>query len=129
MDDPPVEAPRAPGTALTSHERALLERVCAGSWRGAAEARAQLAHARWGGKDHEGDACFLLDVPAVPGLPRIPPHEGGPIASLEVLDGDDGLGVLELWVEDGRLYSLDYSTFGDDTVEVLPDVRLVRGDA
>jgi hypothetical protein len=55
-------AARRPGTPLTAHEHALLERICAGTWPGAAEARAQLASARWGGKDHDGDACFLIDV-------------------------------------------------------------------
>ncbi|GAA1993985.1 hypothetical protein GCM10009718_34730 [Isoptericola halotolerans] len=122
---PPDGAPRRPGAPLTPHETALLERICAGTWRGAAEARAQLAHARWGGKDHEGDACFVLDVPTEVGLPRIPPHDGGPIAELEVADGETPLGMLELWVEDGVLHSLDYSTYGDDTVETLPGLHQI----
>lgn len=125
MEDARVDAPRQPGAALTAHESALLQRLCAGSWRGAEEARAQLAHARWGGKDHCGDACFLVDVTALPGLPRIPAHESGPIATLEVADRDQVLGVLELWTEDGLLYSLDYSTFSGPVVEKLPDIRLV----
>jgi hypothetical protein len=129
MEGPRTNTPRPRGVRLTPHEHALLERVCAGSWRGAEEARAQLAHARWGGKDHAGDACFLVDVPALAGLPRIPPHEGGPIVALEVVDGDDLRGTLELWVHDGRLHSLDYSTFGETDVEALPEVRLVVGDA
>ena len=64
----------------------------------------------------------------MPGLRRIPPHDGGPIAFVEVVDGDESLGVLELWVEGGRLHSLDYSTAGVDTVEELPGIHLVRSN-
>lgn len=112
---------------LTRHELALLKRICAGAWPGADEARAQLRHARWGGKDHEGDACFLIEVAADAVLPRMPVHHGGPVATLDVVDGDAVLGLLELWVQDGRLYSLDYSTFGDATGEALPAVSQVDG--
>ncbi|MFP3713494.1 hypothetical protein [Puerhibacterium sp. TATVAM-FAB25] len=115
------------GSPLTAHELALLRRVCAGRWPGADAARAQLVHARWGGKDHEGDACFLIEVAADTDLPRIPSHDGGPVATLGVADGDEALGMLELWVEDGRLRSLDYSTFGDTAPGALPAVHLVDG--
>jgi hypothetical protein len=126
MEDARGRTTRRHGTPLTPHEFALLERVCAGSWRGAEEARAQLVHARWGGKDHDGDACFLIDVPARADMPRIPSHEGGPIATLDVVDEDEPLGILELWVDDGRLHSLDYSTFGDTAGEALPEVHQTR---
>lgn len=127
MEDAPGHAPRRHGASLTSHESALLELICAGNWRGAEEARAQLAHARWGGKDHDGDACFLIDVPARADVPRIPSHAGGPIATLDVADKDKPLGLLELWVDDGRLHSLDYSTFSDTAGEELPEVHQIGG--
>jgi hypothetical protein len=127
MDDESGRATRPLGAPLTPHEAALLERICAGTWRGAEEARAQLVHARWGGKDHDGDACFCIDVPAEADVPRIPPHGGGPIAVLDVVSGDETLGLLQLWVDDGRLYSLDYSTFDDTGAEALPEVGQVRG--
>ncbi|MFF3065727.1 hypothetical protein ACFVQ3_14350 [Oerskovia sp. NPDC057915] len=123
MNDALANAPRRAGGRLTPQESALLERICAGTWRGAEEARAQLAHARWGGKDHDGDACFLIDIPAEADAPRIPQQGGGPIATLAVSDRDVHLGSLELWVEGGQLHSLDYSTFSDAGGEMLPDVR------
>lgn len=123
MEDGPGHATRRHGASLTPHESALLERICAGNWRGAEEARAQLVHARWGGKAHDGDACFLIEVPARADVPRIPSHPGGPITTLDVVDGDTSLGMLELWVEDGRLHSMDYSTFSDTAGEELPEVH------
>jgi hypothetical protein len=113
---------------LTAHELALLDRICAGTWPGAREARAQLAHARWGGKDHD-DACFLIDVSAAHGLPRIPPHDGGPIAELGVVDGDEALGTLELWVEDGRLHSLDYSVYSETAPDALPELHQIAEES
>jgi hypothetical protein len=128
MDHDGGDTPRQPGSPLTAHELALLERICAATWPGAQEARAQLAHARWGGKDHDGDACFLIDVSAARHLPRIPPHDGGPVAVLDVVDGDEALGLLELWVDDGRLHSLGYSPFGEMS-DALPEVHQVDGSA
>ncbi|NDO91466.1 hypothetical protein [Cellulosimicrobium composti] len=127
MEDVRPHTTRQAGAALTTLESALLERICAGSWRGSEEARAQLVHARWGGKDHDGDACFLIHVLAGADVPRIPSHAGGPIATLAVADGDEHLGWLELWVDDGRLHSLDYSTFSDTAGETLPGVHLLDG--
>jgi len=127
MEDARAYTTRRPGAPLTPLESALLERICAGSWRGSEEARAQLVHARWGGKDHDGDACFLIDVPAGADVPRIPSHAGGPIATLAVADGDEHLGLLELWVDDGQLHSLDYSTFSDTAGETLPEAHLLDG--
>ncbi len=120
--------PRQPGSPLTADELALLERICAGTWPGAKEARAQLVLARWGGKDHD-DACFLIDVSAARHVPRIPPHHGGPVATLDVVDGDEELGQLQLWVEDGRLRSLDYSTFSETAPDALPALHLTDGFA
>ncbi|GAB3093893.1 hypothetical protein [Isoptericola nanjingensis] len=125
MEDVRAHTTRRPGAALTPLESALLERICAGTWPGSEEARAQLVHARWGGKDHDGDACFLIDVPAGADVPRIPSRAGGPIEALSVVDGDEHLGLLELWVDDGRLHSLDYSTFSDTASETLPEVHLL----
>jgi hypothetical protein len=119
------DAPRHAGARLTPLESALLERICAGTWRGAEEARAQLVHARWGGKDHEGDACFRIDIPAEADVPTIPPHGGGPIVTLAVADGDTHLGLLELWVNDGRIHSLEYPTYSDTSDEALPEVHLL----
>jgi hypothetical protein len=123
MDDALPNAARKVGTPLTPLESALLARICAGSWRGSEEARAQLLHARWGGKDHHGDACFVIDIPAGTDLPLIPPHGGGPIATLAVIDEDVHLGLLELWVDEGRIRSLEYPTWGDTCCEKLPEVQ------
>jgi len=127
MEDPRGGAARRPGAPLTAHERALLERLCAGAWPGAPQARAQLPAARWGGKDHDGDACFLVDVAPGAGLPDIPPHGGGPIATLDVVDGSEALGLLELWVRDGRLHSVDYSTFAETAATALPEMDQLAG--
>lgn len=123
MHDAPANTTRHAGALLTPHESALLERICAGTWNGSEEARAQLVHARWGGKDHEGDACFLIDIPAEADVPRIPPHEGGPIATLAVVEGDTHLGLFELWVNAGRIHSLEYPTYSDTSDEALPEVH------
>lgn len=125
MDDLHADATRRPGDQLTAHEAAVLARLCAGTWAGSERARAQLERARWGGKEHDGEACFLVDVPVDEDVPRIPPHAGGPIATLDVAENGEPLGQLELWVEDGRLHSADYSAFTEEKNEVLPELRLI----
>lgn len=86
-------------------------------------ASTQLVHARWCGKDHDGDACFLIDIPAADVL-LIPPHNGGPIATLDVVADGVPLGApSNSGSTNGRLQALDYSTFEEIEVRELPDVR------
>lgn len=120
IDDPR----RVPGDPLSPHERALLERLCSGTWRGTSEALQQLAHARWGGLEFDDCECFLVEVPEDLDLPRIPQRSGGPFATVDVLDGNTALGHLNLWAVDGRLHSVDYMTF-DGPDEKLPAVELL----
>ncbi|GAA1874233.1 hypothetical protein GCM10009715_21180 [Paeniglutamicibacter psychrophenolicus] len=115
---------RVPGDPLSTHERALLELLCSGTWHGTIEARRQLAHARWGGLEFDDCECFLVVVPEDLDLPRIPKRSGGPFSTVEVHDGESALGHLNLWSVDGLLHSVDYMTF-DAPDEHLPAVELL----
>lgn len=119
---------RVPGGPLTSHEKALLERLCAGEWKGSVEAREQLVHARWGGYSVGDCECFLVDVPQDIGLPLVPKFSGGPfaLASVECKDGESGL--LELWVVNGLLHSVDYMPLDGNDGEMLPALEHLVGE-
>lgn len=78
------------------------------------------AHAR-------DDLCFALRVPD--DVPRLPSHDGGPVVTLSVTDGEDVIGMAELWVEEGLLASVDLSWFVDPEPTTLPSAeRLVEDD-
>lgn len=137
-----IKQDRVPGTALTSLEKDLLVRLCSGDWKGSREAAQQAQVAQWGGREFTECECFLISVPRdatvsdgtlsggsvlgldVPGgsLPLVPKHSGGPFSSIEVFDGGECIGHLNLWVEDGLLHSLDFMTFGEPD-EVLPQLE------
>lgn len=114
---------RVPGDPLTSHEMALLERLCAGDWKGSEEARQQLVHARWGGYSVEGCECFLIEVPTDIGLPLVPKYSGGPFAFLDISGEESGTGLLELWLERGVLHSVDYMPLDESMGEKLPKLE------
>jgi len=119
-----VEALRA----LSPAERAVLDRLCAGGWDGAATARAQADVASFGGRAHAGDdVCFALHVPD--GVALLPPHGGGPVVTLSVVDGETVTGIAELWVEDGRLHSVEVSWWVDLEPRSLPTSDQLREDA
>ena len=101
---------RIVGEALTPLESRLLEILCSGA--ASSIARAHLATARWGGYEHEGCECFLVSTTPPHDSPIID-HDSGPFAMAEVADETQTLGLLELWVVDGRLHSVNYSPFGD----------------
>ncbi len=121
MDD---NSRRVPGSPLNSQERALLELLCSGNWPGTKEARQQAARAHWGGLAFDDCDDFLIEVSEHPNLPRIPPHPGGPFASLEVLEGETLLGHLNLWAPDGVLHSVDFMTFGASDQRLPPVEQL-----
>jgi len=121
----PVMEGRAVGEALRREERELLDLLCAGGGPAAAVARAQLASARWGGYEHGTCGCFLVRCEA--SLLRIP-HDGGPFSTAEVFAGDAAVGILELWVVDGRLHSVTYMPFGDDHVDMPSAAQCRTGD-
>lgn len=94
---------------LTKGQRAVLELLCAGDWPGAAAARSQLAVAKYAGRSHPGDDnCFDIKV-----LGEVPLIEGpgGPVYGMIAYDGEEPVGMLDLWVENGRLSSLEHSWF------------------
>ena len=103
------------GEAFSLLENALLDILCSGADTGSSNTRAQRATATWGGYEHDGCECFLISVAPADGVPPIE-HDGGPIAMAEVADGAETLGLLELWVVDGRLHSVNYMPFGDEHV-------------
>lgn len=97
---------------LTPAERAVLERLCADDWPGAEAARVQLATARFGGHSHgPGDNCF--DIVVAEDAPRIA-RADGPVHGLNVFDGDEATGAVDLWVRDGRLHSMEHSWYPDE---------------
>lgn len=103
------------GEAFSLLENALLDILCGGADTGSSNARAQRATATWGGYENDRCECFLISVAPADGAPAIQ-HDGGPFAMAEVTDGTETLGLLELWVVDGRLHSVNYMPFGDEHV-------------
>ncbi|MGP7960446.1 hypothetical protein ACTVCO_06500 [Sanguibacter sp. A247] len=108
-----TETHRSIGEALSPLENTLLDILCSGEDAASSIARAQRATATWGGYEHEGCECFLVAVAPAEGSAAIE-HDGGPFALAEVSDGAEALGLLELWVVDGRLHSVNYMPFGND---------------
>lgn len=106
---------RSIGEAFSPLENALLDILCSGEDAASSIARAQRATATWGGYEHDGCECFLIAVAPTDGSAAIE-HDGGPFALAEVSDGAETLGLLELWVVDGRLHSVNYMPFGDDHI-------------
>lgn len=100
------------GEALSAQEGELLDLLCSGEDPESAIARTQRAAATWGGYEHEGCECFLILCSSKGGVPPID-HDGGPFSMAEVSDGKETFGLLELWVVDGRLHSINYMPFGD----------------
>lgn len=116
-----TQSDRRVGDPFSTVENELLDILCAGEDPASSIARAQRATATWGGHEHDGCECFLISVAPADGSPTID-HHGGPFASAEVSDGAEALGLLELWVVDGRLHSVDYLPFGEDHVALpAPD--------
>lgn len=113
------------GEALTPLENALLDILCSGVDSGSSIARMQRAIATWGGYEHDGCDCFLISIASTNEIPSIE-HEGGPFAVAEVSDGMETLGLLELWVVDGLLHSVNYMPFGDEHVTLpVPDEYMI----
>lgn len=111
---------RLAGEAFRPLEAALLDILCSGTDTASSIARAQRTTATWGGYEHNDCECFLIAAPADAGLPI--EHDDGPFAMAEVADGAETLGLLELWVVDGRLHSVNYMPFGDEHVALpAPD--------
>ncbi len=109
---------RLEGAAFSSTERTLLSILCSGMNPDSVIARAQLTSASWGGYEHADCECFLISVAPANGMPAIE-HDGGPLSLAEVAREEITLGLLELWVVDGLLHSVNYMPFGEDH-DVLP---------
>ncbi|HRO31440.1 MULTISPECIES: hypothetical protein [Micrococcaceae] len=119
---------RMAGDPFTSLERVLLELLCGGDDPHRVPVREQLRSARWGGYEFEDCDCFRLSVAELPPSTRIH-HEGGPFSVLEVRRRGECLGLVELWVIDGYLHSVNYMSLADDH-DTLPgpaefDLQLV----
>lgn len=108
---------RLKGEAFSSTERALLSILCSGTNPDSEIARTQLAAASWGGCEHADCECFLISVARADGMPIIE-HDGGPLSLAEVARDEITLGLLELWVVDGLLHSVNYMPFGEEHVEL-----------
>lgn len=110
-----IQYDRLVGGAFSPAEGELLDLLCSGKDSQSSLAREQRVTATWGGYEHEGCGCFLISVTTREGNPLIV-HDGGPFSMAEVSDGMETLGMLELWVVDGLLHSVNYMPFGDDHV-------------
>jgi len=108
---------RVAGGSFTPLENRLLAILCSGTGTASSIARSQLTEATWGGYEHDDCACFLISVTPAANAQGIM-HDGGPFSFAEVSDGETTLGLLELWVVDERLHSVNYMPFGDDHVEL-----------
>jgi hypothetical protein len=104
---------RKAGDPFTSNERDLLELLCGGDDPQGVVAREQLRSARWEGYEFEDCDCFRVSVAELPQSSRIR-HEGGPFSVLEVSHRGECLGLMELWVVDGYLHSVNYMPFADN---------------
>lgn len=111
---------RRVGESFNADEASLLEILCGGDDSQSAIAREQRAIATWNGYAHDDCECFLIRTASTEGVPLIE-HDGGPFAMAEVSDRTETLGLLELWVVDGMLHSVDYMPFGYDHV-ALPSL-------
>ncbi len=111
---------RDTGGAFSEKEQAILDLLCRGDDPERGRAREQLRFAAWGGYAFDECDCFLISVPRQPKDARLS-QDDGPLSVLDVSRDGEGLGHLELWVIDGRLHSVDYSTFEDH--DALPDLH------
>jgi hypothetical protein len=111
---------------LTDHERAILCMAIDTMSIGREETQAQLAVAKHGSPAHAGThPCFFINLPnAVNGIPVGSEY---PI-TLYVAPDKHTVGTIELFIEDGRLDSLDWSetTRTDGALEVTEFPSLDR---
>ncbi len=92
---------------LSDHERAILNMAIDKMTAGREEARAQLVLAKHGRPAHPGThPCFFIDLPeGVKAIPEGSEH----LLTLWVAPDQYTVGTIELFIEDGRLDSLDWS--------------------
>lgn len=105
------------GDEFLPAERRLLDLLCAGTDPACACARTQLESASWGGYGFDDCECFMIRIGSDSSAPRIR-HGGGPLVSADVEDDDGSIGMLELWVVDGLLHSVDFMPWGDDHTDM-----------
>lgn len=91
----------------TDHERAIVRMAIDTMSVGREQAHAQLAVAKHGRPACPGaHPCFFINLPDV--IDRIPPGSEYPL-TLYVAPDRHTVGTIELFIEDGRLDSLDWS--------------------
>ncbi|MEV4433339.1 hypothetical protein [Streptomyces sp. NPDC049585] len=110
--------------ALSGSERAILERILTGSFRGGARLLRQLDDVKvagtWGVESPSVDLKVAGDAPPVDAPDGVLPVVG------EVFDeSGDLVGELLVWVSEGYLSALEYSWFTDEPPVALPDVARV----
>ena len=111
---------------LTDHERAILHMAIDTMPVGREQAHAQLAVAKHGGPARPGThRCFFINLPAA--VDQVPPGSEYPL-TLYVTPDEHTVGTIELFIEDGRLDSLDWSevSLTDDGPEVTEFPSLGR---
>ncbi|MDJ0336563.1 hypothetical protein QMG83_15145 [Salinibacterium sp. G-O1] len=114
------------GRELTDHERAILQMAIDTMPVGREQAHAQLTVAKHGRPAHAGThPCFFITVPNAVDL--IPPGSEHPL-TLYVAPDEHTVGTIELFIEDGRLDSLDWSevSLTDNAPEVTEFPSLAR---
>lgn len=106
---------------LARSERAVLERVLALDFPGAAELRAQLDHVRVLRPWFAGSASLDLDTRG----PRASVPDGVVPVLAEVWESGELKGEILLWAEDGRLSAIEYSWVTDEPPTTLPSADRV----
>ncbi|MCU1480704.1 MAG: hypothetical protein JWQ19_1490 [Subtercola sp.] len=110
---------------LEPGEMALLRAITRGDWPGAEEVRGQIESARHAGWWFEGSQSFSLVVdPDCPLIP-LPSDLIGPTHH-RVYEDDEVSGGVLLWVNDGRLTSLEYYWFTPEMPSRLPEPAQLR---
>ena len=99
--------------ALSPLERAIIMLAISEMTVGREEAEAQLRVATYGGRAHPGShVCFMIDVPET--VARIPEGYGSPVTLDVDLAGTKLMSIIDLFIRDGRLASVDLTEVDQD---------------
>jgi hypothetical protein len=108
----PFDGPRP----LAPSERAVLERILAAEFPGAAALRAQLDHVRVLKHWYEGSASLDLST----GGPAAEIADGVLPVDAQVHEAGEPVGEIQLWIADGRLSAIEYAWVTDEPPTRLP---------
>lgn len=119
---------RAGGTAraLTPTEQQVIAAILSEEILGMSDLRAQLGSARVL-RNWQPEGSPSIDLATLPDTPRSPLRDSiVPVDATVVDENENYLGELILWLEDGRISSLEYAWVTDAMPCSLPAVESLR---